>query len=71
MPEQAEFLADDIYVGVTYADATVPYIRYVPWKPAPEPALAYDLRTLGDKVTELQAEVARLRALLMASEGEL
>ena len=66
MPEQAEFVADD-----TGAEVRVPYIQYAPWEPKPVPASAYDLRTLGDKVTELQAEVARLHALLVPAEGDL
>ena len=66
MPEQAEFLADN-----TDAKNTVPYIRYAPWEPKSAPASAYDLRTLADKVTELQAEVARLRALLVSAESDL
>ena len=64
MPEQAEFIED-----ATGAKTRVPYICYAPWEPKPAPV--YDLRTLGDKVTELQAEVARLRALLVAAESDL
>ena len=64
MPEQAEFIED-----ATGAKTRVPYICYAPWEPKPAPV--YDLRTLGDKVTELQAEVARLHALLVAAEGDL
>lgn len=66
MPEQTEFVANNISV-----EARVPYIQYAPWEPKSAPASAYDLRTLADKVTELQAEVARLRALLVSAESDL
>ena len=70
MPEQAEFVEDDINAKASAsASSGPPYIRYAPWEPKPAPV--YDLRTLADKVTELQAEVARLHALLVPAEGDL
>lgn len=64
MPEQAEWNADR-------KPGEPPYIKYVPW----QPAAGYDLRTLGERLTTLEARVKHLEAIvhryINRNEGEL
>ena len=67
MPEQAEWQSDS-------GDYTwrPEYIRQATKGLATgKPAFAYDLRTLGERVTALEAELSRLRALLLMAECDL
>ncbi len=68
MPEQAEWQNDsgDYTWHEVYARAAQ-QATTGGGKTAP----AYDLRTLGERVTVLEAELSRLRALLLMAEGDL
>lgn len=68
----AEFITDDtgarVLVGAPAGPPPEPpYIRYAPW----EPTTGYDLRTLAERVADVEQRLARLEGVALRSEGEL
>lgn len=67
MPEQAEWLDGNVHRWHEVYARCARQATTGGGKTAP----VYDLRTLGERVTVLEAELSRLRALLLMAEGNL